>query len=123
LVSVEKVYFNLPKEVLEEAIAYKYKVYFLPKKDSGKRLYYYECAHQGCSYRIKILENPDLIKTTLSTAALIANVKAFDLDVPSELSEGICHVTEYGEHQNDHYKNPDQNQEFDKEVKSFVTVV
>ena len=53
--------------------------------------------HPSCSYRLKLEKNKYKIKC-LSTTSLINNFKSFDLSRQSELQEGVCFVTEYGEH-------------------------
>ena len=106
MISIDKGYFNLPKEVIEECLALNFKVHFKTKKDNGNLTYYYECDHEGCQYRLKILENPTMTKD-LTLTALISNFKSFDLLNASELENGICHITVYGEHKDNH--NEDSN--------------
>ena len=113
LSAIEKGFFNIPKEVIEEFIAYKYQVPFLPKNDNGNNTDYYYCNADGCQYRIKIKENFNLLKS-ITSASLISSFTNFDLSNPSELSEGICHLTEYGEHINNHNKEQNQKIEFKK---------
>jgi len=113
LVQAEKGFFNLPKEIIEEAMALKFNVLFKPKRDNGDHSYYYSCNHIGCPYSLKIKEYPNLIKNiTLST--LISNYKDFDLSNFSDLEEGICHITEYGDHKDDHHKGQTRASEFSK---------
>lgn len=75
-VSIEKGYFNLPKEIIEEAIAHNYKVLFKPKKDSGLKIYYYECSDS--SFKMRIKEYPDKIKALITTTTLISNFKTLN---------------------------------------------
>ena len=115
-VQVDKGYFNLPKEVLEEAFGYLHNVQFLSKIDTGRGIYYYDCATDGCSYRIKVTENPELIKN-LQTSILISNYKNFDCTNCSDLKDGICFITEYGQHFNDHHKQEDNKARYNKQGK------
>lgn len=113
LVQVDRGFFNLPKEVIEEGLALNFKVIFKPRRDNGDQTYYYSCNHPGCFYRLKIREYPDLIKN-ITLSAMISNFKKFDLSVPSELEEGICHLTEYGNHKDNHQKEQNNKNEFNK---------
>ena len=119
--SIDKGHFNLPKEVIEEAVFYKHNVLFKTRRDSGKQIYYYECADPQCFYRMRIKENPDKAKT-LTSSTLISNFKNFDLSVASELSEGICFLTEYGEHKDDHNTKVLQDVEFEKRGSNNVQI-
>ena len=91
---------------------------FKPKKDNGKNTYYYACDYKDCWYQIKVQENTDLLKN-LTLTGLITSFKDFELDQTSELPEGICHITQYGEHKDQHHKNPNQIVKFTKQG-SFV---
>lgn len=114
LVQIDKGFINLPKEIIEEAMAIKFNVIFEPKQDNGTNTYYYSCNYKECSYRIRIQENIEMIKQ-LNTASLISNFKMFDIGIPSVLSEGICSLTEYGEHKENHHKDPNNKPKFTKQ--------
>ena len=62
MISIDKGYFNLPKEVIEMFSFKLQSTLQNKKKDNGSSTYYYECDHEGCQYRLKILENPTLTK-------------------------------------------------------------
>ena len=89
MISIDKGYFNLPKEVIEMFSFKLQSTLQNKKKDNGSLTYYYECDHEGFQYRLKILENPKLTKD-LTLTALISNFKSFDLLNASELENGIC---------------------------------
>ncbi len=97
IVKVAKGYVNLPKEIVIEALAHKNNFYFKSASNSGRSEYYYPCSFQNCSYKLKIIQKGDEIKN-LTTVNLINNFKDFDMNKPSELVEGMCHLTELGEH-------------------------
>jgi len=103
---------------LEEAFALVNKVTFKPKRNSNRHIYYYDCASENDSYRTKITENRDLINE-LTTTSLISNFKNFDTTKISELSEGICSLTEYREHYNNHEKDLNNKVETKKFGKSY----
>ena len=113
LVQIVRGFFNLPKEIIEESLALNFNVIFKPRRDNGDQTYYYSCNHTGCSYRLKIKEYPDLIKN-ITLSVLISNYKDFDLSVPSDLEEGISHLTEYGDHKDNHQKDQNNINEFNK---------
>jgi len=112
-IAIEKGCYNLPKELIEEAFAVFCNVTFKPKRDTGRQTYYYDCIEDDCSYKIKITENKDCIKQLIATN-LISNFKNFDISASSEQKEGMCHLTEYGDHSNDHHKKADNKNYFHK---------
>jgi hypothetical protein len=118
---VDKGFYNLTKEVIEEAFADLHNVHFLSKSDTGRGIFYYDCAKNGCSYRIKLTENLDLIKS-LQTNSLISSYKNFDVSNCSELKDGISFITEYGEHLNNHPKD-DIKVEFSRQGTNFSTLL
>jgi len=115
--AIDKGYFNLPKDVIEEAFGVLLNVVFGTKKNTNRDIYYYHCAEKNCFYKLKITENQNQLKN-LTIANLISNFKNFDISNSSELSEGICFLTEYGEHNNNHHKQLENKVKFNKTGKS-----
>jgi len=62
---------------------------------------------------VKVTENLGMMKT-LQTSSLISNYKNFDCSNCSDLKEGICFLTEYGEHLNNHHRKEENRIAFKK---------
>jgi len=45
---------------------------------------------------------------------MISNFKDFDLSLPSDIEEGVCRITEYSEHKDNHQKDQINKNEFNK---------
>ena len=94
----ERGFFNLPKDVIVEALHVK-NISLKLTSSKGNQGSYYRCQMPDCTYRLKLEENEDKVKI-LTLSSLITNFKNIDISQNSELTEGICFATEYGEHCN-----------------------
>jgi len=88
---------DLPREIIIESIYNNTNTCLVFKNNSGRGDYYYRCIIQNCPYILKITECK-VYSNSLSTTNLLANFKSFDISNQNGLDEGICKITEYGEH-------------------------
>lgn len=96
-VKVEKGFFNLPKELIIEALLFKNRMLFSTAKGTGWNEYHYYCSMESCKYKIKIIEKPDIL-SSLTSNMLIINFKSFDWASSNDLQEEISQVMETGIH-------------------------
>ena len=99
LPKLEKGFVNLPKDILVEALLYVKNIKLSLTSSKGDQGTYYKCVEDQCLYRLKIEEHNEKLKL-LTTTSLISNFKNIDISHESDLEEGICFLTEYGEHGN-----------------------
>lgn len=99
-VKIEKGFVQLPKEVILEALSH-HKIFLKQYADSGRNDFYYKCTAKDCSYRLKIVEYPNLLRS-LNTVTLIEAYKKFDPSSKSEFEEGISELFEYNQHSHNH---------------------
>jgi len=93
IVKVDKGFFNLPKEIIIEALIFQ-NVYLKYKNGSGRGEFYYECHDKNCPYKLKITEFSEKLNF-LTTASLIQGFKTFSLSEASVLETGISKIMEF----------------------------
>ena len=98
-ISIQKGFFNLPKEVLIECLMDKGDCLKLDNS-TGRGDFYYKCIDPSCKYKLKITENSHSFTTT--SANLIRSYKTFDLSSNNELEEGFSKVVVYDDHVKEH---------------------
>lgn len=102
-------FFNLPKSIIIEALREK-GINLKYHSDNGRNETYYKCVDCNCiDYKVKICEDKDKAER-LATFDLTKNYKDFHGLADSELQEGVCKVTEYNAHIQNH--NLDSFEEF-----------
>jgi len=98
-ISVQKGFFNIPKEVIVECLMDK-GVFVKLENSTGRGDYYYKCIDPSCKYKIKIIEKNQSFSTT--SANLIRSYKTFDLSMNSDLDDGFAKIVIYDEHIKNH---------------------
>jgi len=96
-VQIDRGSVNLPKDVIIEALYNNNGISLSFKNNNGRGDFYYKCFVSECPYTLRIRENKTL-SNFLSSATLLGNFKSFDISKHSDLEDGICTLTEFGEH-------------------------
>ena len=93
-------FIHLPRKTIIEALYCK-NLYLKPLSDNGRGEVYYVCADESCPYKIKIFEDKQKIMN-LTLTSLLNAFKNINLDIKSELQEGICKITQLAPHNEQH---------------------
>lgn len=101
-IKIAEGYIDLPKEVIIECLAFE-GVSLKYGTNNGRHETYYHCVDPQCKYKLKIHENSEKMKE-LTTASLIRNFKNVDLTKIADSQNGICKVSIFNHHNDNHDK-------------------